>query len=78
MIIKYDFKKFFSDKGLKQSHFAEKIGISKQLMNYHLSKGDMPLSMLSIIAEEMEMPLDKMLKLLEKNYINNFLLLVHL
>ena len=38
-------------------------------MNYHLSKGDMPLSMLSIIAEEMEMPLDKMLKLLEKNYI---------
>lgn len=69
MIIKYDLKRFFKDKGLKQSHYAEKIGISKQLMSYHLSKGDMSLSMLSIIAEEMSMSSDKLMKILNEDYI---------
>jgi transcriptional regulator with XRE-family HTH domain len=69
MIIKYDMKKFFVEKGLKQSHFAEKIGISKQLMGYHLKKGDLPVSMLTIIAEEIGMPVDKMIKLLNDKYI---------
>jgi transcriptional regulator with XRE-family HTH domain len=69
MIIKYDFKKFFAEKGLKQSHFAEKIGISKQLMGYHLKKGDLPVSMLSIIADEINMPIDKLIKILNDKYI---------
>ncbi len=69
MIIKYDLKRFFSDKGLKQSYFAKKIGISKQLFNYHISKGDLSLSMLTIIAEEMDAPLEKITKVLNDNYI---------
>jgi transcriptional regulator with XRE-family HTH domain len=69
MIIKYNLKKFFIEKGLKQSHFAMKIGISKQLLNYHIKKGDMPLSMLTTIAEEMDTPIHKLIKTLNKKYI---------
>lgn len=69
MIIIYDLKKFFVEKGLKQSYFAKKIGISKQLMNYHIKKGDMPMSMISTIAEEMGTPVDKLIKLLNSKYI---------
>jgi transcriptional regulator with XRE-family HTH domain len=69
MIIIYDLKKFFAEKGLNQSHFAKKIGISKQLLNYHLNKGDLNMSMLTIIAQEMGMPVDKLMKLLNTKYI---------
>ena len=69
MIIKYDIEKFFKDKGLKQSHFAKKLGISKQLMNYHIKKGDLNLSQLQTISEELEMSADSLIKTLIKNYI---------
>jgi len=69
MIIRYDIRKFFKDKGLKQSHFAKKLGISKQLMSYHVKKGDLNLSQLQTISEELQMPADLLIKTLTKNYI---------
>lgn len=38
-------------------------------MNYHIKKGDMPMSMISTIAEEMGTPVDKLIKLLNSKYI---------
>ena len=69
MIIKYDLKKFFADKGLKQAHFAKKTGMSKQLFAYHLNKGDIALSTLTIIAEEIDMPIKKLTELLNDEYV---------
>ena len=69
MIIKYDLKKFFAEKGLNQSHFAKKIGMSKQLFGYHLGKGDLSLSMLTTIAEEMNVKPEKLTELLNKEYV---------
>ena len=69
MIIKYDLKKFFKERGLQQSFFAKKIGESKQLFNYKIKKGDISLSTLSVIAESMDIPVEKLTKLLNDKYI---------
>ena len=69
MIIKYDLKKFFEEKGLKQSFLAEKVGISKQLFNNRINQGDIPLSMLAIIADEIGMPIEKLTKVLNERYV---------
>jgi transcriptional regulator with XRE-family HTH domain len=69
MIIIYDLKKYIEDNGLKQSYLAKEIGISKQLFRYHLNKGDVPVSMLSIIAESTNKSVDKLIKELNKEYI---------
>jgi transcriptional regulator with XRE-family HTH domain len=69
MIIKYDLKKFFEEKGLKQSFLAEKVGISKQLFNYKINQGDISLSMLAIIADEIGMPIEKLTKVLNEKYV---------
>jgi transcriptional regulator with XRE-family HTH domain len=69
MIIRYDLKRFFDEKGLKQAHFARKIGMSKQLFGYHIRKGDISLSMLTIIAEEMDITPKKLTDILNKEYV---------
>ena len=69
MIIKYDLKQFFKDKKVSKANVAKKIGISRQLLNYHLNKGDLPMSMFVIIAEEVKTPVDKLIKIIETKYI---------
>jgi hypothetical protein len=69
MIIIYDINKFFKDKKLVKSHFAKKCGMSKALFGYHLNKGDIKLSQIQIIAEELGMSSDKLIKVLTKDYI---------
>jgi hypothetical protein len=69
MIIKYDLNKFFKEKGLNKAHFARKVGMSKQLFAYHVKKGDLPISVITIIAEELDTPVDRLVQTLNKNYV---------
>ena len=69
MILRYDLERFFRERGLNQSHFARKIGISRQLFKYHLHKGDLPISYISIISNEMKLKPEELVKELNVNYI---------
>lgn len=69
MILKYDLKRFFKDRGLNQSHFARKIGISRQLFSHHIHKGDLPMSYVSIISDEMKLKPEDLVKELNINYV---------
>jgi len=73
MILKYDLDKYFKDRGLNKSHYANKIGISRQLFNHHIKKGDLPISYLSIIAREMKLKPHQVVKELESNYIKTII-----
>jgi transcriptional regulator with XRE-family HTH domain len=69
MIIKYDLNKFFKENKLVKTKFAKRIGMSKQLFNYYLNKGDISLSMLVAIAEELNITPQKLTKILNNDYI---------
>jgi len=69
VIIVYDINKFFKDRKLVKADFAKKCGMSKSLFGYHINKGDIKLSQIQIIAEELGMSSGKLIKILTKNYI---------
>lgn len=69
MIIIYDFDKLLKDHKLNKAKLAREIGVSKQLLGYHLSKGDINLSYLTSMAESMQMPIEELTKLLNDKYV---------
>lgn len=71
MIIKYDINKFFKDKGLVKARYAKAFGMSPQLFNYHIKKGDLTISQLQIVAELMDVESDKLIKILNTKYIKH-------
>lgn len=68
MIIQFDFKKLSKDYKVSKVSLAKRVGISKQLLGYHLSKGDINLSLAFHLADELEMPICKLLTLLKDKY----------
>jgi hypothetical protein len=69
MIVKYDIKKYLKDNKIKKIELAKKIGISKQLLNYHLNKGDLPFSYLVLLGEISPQKFGGMIIELEKKYV---------
>jgi len=69
MITLYDFDKFVKDYKISKVSLAKRVGISKQLLGYHLSKGDINLSMAFRLADEAKIPICKVISLLNKDYI---------
>jgi len=69
MIIKYNLKDFFRDRRINLSSIAKEIGISKQLLNYQLNKGDLPLSSITIIEDYLKFKRGYLYKTLNEAYV---------
>ncbi len=69
MIIKYDIKKYLKDNSIRKTALAKELGISKQLLNYHLNKGDLPFSYLRILGNISPKKFGGMIIDLEKHYV---------
>ena len=54
---------------LTKKQIAKELGISKQLLNYHLNKGDLPFSYLRILGDISPKKFGGMIIDLEKHYI---------
>ena len=69
MIIIFDLHKFCKKCKINKSDLARTIGVSPQLLQHHLNKGDIPFSYIINIAQYMEIKPEELCQLLMKKYV---------
>jgi|LakMenEpi03Aug12_release.lakeMendotaPanAssembly.Ray.scaffolds.fasta_scaffold3324979_1 hypothetical protein len=69
MDIKYNTKKYLKDNKLQKSRLARKIGMSKQLLQYHVNTERVSFIMINKIAQLLKTNREKVISDLNNNYI---------